>query len=153
MVSILQPICSPLSQPTFAGPPGPSNFAICSFACFGRSTVFVLARPRHGRKDDIADNAKLSVRAMPGYRTSPIDPVIYDHGLATKTPSINFRGFTKVGKKFHKAWCSTILERGREFDCLARDKALHDYPCTWQQHPGYHARRGSFTYTFCRELS
>lgn len=37
--------------PTFAAVPGPSSFVICSFACFGRSTVFV--RGRRPNKNDI----------------------------------------------------------------------------------------------------
>lgn len=41
----------PVQLPTFAAPPGPSNFAICSFACLGKSTVLVLALARPNRND------------------------------------------------------------------------------------------------------
>lgn len=36
---------------TFAAPAGPSSFSICSFACFGKSTVFV--RGRRPKRNDI----------------------------------------------------------------------------------------------------
>lgn len=39
--------------PTFAAPAGPSSLEICSFACFGRSTVLV--RGRRPKRNDILD--------------------------------------------------------------------------------------------------
>lgn len=44
--------------------PGPSSFKICSFACLGRSTVFVLALRFPNRNDIVAAGMAIVMEAQ-----------------------------------------------------------------------------------------